>query len=101
MLTSVCVVAVTWYPQDSIDHLIFQVTWLFLIQEIVTNQQVQIANDTSIEEQTPATATETVDPWDADLIDTEDSEEDASEDSILPERKQVTEYIKEKRLPLS
>ena len=72
-----------------------------LIQEIVTNQQVQISNDTSIEEQAPATETETVDPWDAVLIDTEDSEEDASEDSILPERKQVTEYIKEKRLPLS
>ena len=72
-----------------------------LIQEIVTNQQVQISNDTSIEEQEPATATETVDPLDAVLIDTEDSEEDASEDSILPVRKQVTEYIKEKRLPLS
>ena len=57
--------------------------------------QVQISKDTSIEEQAPATATETVDPWDAVLIDTEDSEEDASEKSILPVRKQVTEYIKD------
>ena len=63
--------------------------------------QVQISNDTSIEEQAPAPATESVDPWDAVRIDTEGSEEDASEDSILPVRKQVTEYIKEKRLPRS
>ena len=60
--------------------------------------RVQNSNDTSIEEQAPATATEKVDPWDAVLIDSEDSEEDASDDSILPVRKQVTEYIKEKCL---
>ena len=72
-----------------------------LIQEIVTNRQVQTSHDTSIEESVPATSTEAVDPWDAVLIDTEDSEEDTSDESILPVRKQVNEYLKEKRLPLS
>ena len=42
----------------------------------------------------------TLGSWDAILVDTEDSEEDATEDTILPIRKQVSEYLKEKRIPL-
>ena len=52
-------------------------------------------SDRSIASETPS-----ADPWDAILVDTEDSEEDATEDTILPIRKQVSKYLKEKRIPL-
>jgi hypothetical protein len=52
-------------------------------------------SDRSIASETPS-----ANPWDAIVVDTEDSEEDATEDTILPIRKQVSEYLKEKRIPL-
>ena len=52
-------------------------------------------SDRSIDPKTPS-----ADPWDAILVDIEDLEEDATEDTVLPIRKQVSEYLKEKRIPL-
>jgi hypothetical protein len=64
-----------------------------LIQEVITDRQSnnpspQILNvsDRSIASETPL-----ADPCDAIVVDTEDSEEDATEDTILPIRKQVSE----------
>jgi hypothetical protein len=50
--------------------------------------------DRSIASKTPS-----ADLLDAILVDTEDLEEDATEDTILPIRKKVSEYLKEKRIP--
>ena len=73
-----------------------------LIQEVITDRQSNNSSPQTLNVSDRSIASETLsaDPWDAILVDTEDSEEDATEDTILPIRKQVSEYLKEKRIPL-
>ena len=73
-----------------------------LIQEIVTNNANPTLNSspTLNSDGGAETQTRSADPWDAVLVDTESSEEEACENTILPVRKQVSEYLKEKRVSL-
>ena len=73
-----------------------------LIQEVITDRQSNNSSPQTlnVSDRSIASETPSADPWDAILVDTEDSEEDATEDTILPIRKQVSEYLKEKRIPL-
>ena len=73
-----------------------------LIQEVITDRQSNNSSPQTlnVSDRSIASETPSADPWDAILVATEDSEEDATEDTILPIRKQVSEYLKEKRIPL-
>ena len=73
-----------------------------LIQEIVTNNANPALNSspTLNSDGSAETQTRSADPWDAVLVDTESSEEESCENTILPVRKQVSEYLKEKRVSL-
>jgi hypothetical protein len=73
-----------------------------LIQEVITDRQSNNSSPQTlnVSDRSIASETPSADPWDAILVDTEDSEEDATEDTILPIRKQVSKYLKEKRIPL-
>ena len=69
-----------------------------LIQEVITDRQSNNSSPQTlnVSDRSIASETPSADPWDAILVDTEDSEED----TILPIRKQVSEYLKEKRIHL-
>ena len=72
-----------------------------LILEVIAHQQVQNSLAHSPKDSLNLTAPTAADPWEAVLVDTEDSEEDPAEGAILPVRNRLMNTQKEKCILLS
>ena len=72
-----------------------------LILEVIAHQQVQNSPAHSTKDSLNLAAPTPADPWEAVLVDTEDSEEDPAEGAILPVRNRLMNTQKEKCILLS
>ena len=69
-----------------------------LVQEIL-NRQTRVS-DIGTEDSDDVQAVAPATPWEAILVDTEDFEEDPADERVICARRQVNDYMKEKRQPL-